>query len=88
MEICRSVAPYQYTISWYRPLVRSLDDVGILNPHVLATRLINAVHALNQQGRGKGQGKESRGEELRSPDLKRRYTNLCNLNPITRRSPQ
>jgi hypothetical protein len=20
MEICRSIAPYQYTISWYRPL--------------------------------------------------------------------
>ena len=34
VEICRSIAPYQYTISWYRPLegwphLRALGDKGV-----------------------------------------------------------
>jgi hypothetical protein len=26
VEICRSIAPYQYTISWYRPLVGGIES--------------------------------------------------------------
>jgi hypothetical protein len=27
VEICRSIAPYQYTISWYRPLDEGQEEL-------------------------------------------------------------
>ena len=39
MEICRSIAPYQYTISWYRPLViaeaTAVQATGRISPQDL-----------------------------------------------------
>jgi hypothetical protein len=66
-------------------LVKLLDDAGLKEPHLMATRLINALHQIGTEKRRKTD-RTGRGEELRSPDLKKRYAKFLNLNPIARNS--
>jgi hypothetical protein len=50
VEICRSLAPSQYTISWYRPLVPKYfgeSAGGVISPHVTKACQLPSYNLLN-----------------------------------------
>ena len=55
VEICRSIAPSQYTISWYRPLVPGLEPFALLpllkcSDHVISFNSVGSFQEVQRAG--------------------------------------